>query len=192
MIGAIFGVAVLTVAARVATRVHTHRRLGLDDFFLLFGLASLSGATVLVIKYTRTIFLTEALYEDRGKYVFSMQDVLDVTNAIAIVDALAGLTWTTTFFVKFSFLALFRLLIRRVSKRITIYYWIVVVFTALLWALMVCEPFIFCPTFGFGTRMTPTIRSQIKLLIKLYSKMRPPPEYLLDSQYSIYSSRHHD
>lgn len=65
-----------------------------------------------------------------------------------VVDAFVCLTWTATFAVKASFLALFRMLIRRISRRITIYYWVVVGCTAVTWAFMMAESFIFCSIFG--------------------------------------------
>lgn len=65
-----------------------------------------------------------------------------------VVDAFVCLTWTATFAVKASFLALFRVLIRRISRRITIYYWVVVGCTGVTWAFMMAESFIFCSTFG--------------------------------------------
>lgn len=146
------GVCLLAVAVRIAIRIKSRRQLSLDDYFLLFGLTCLSGAAGLAFKLMRILFLTEILETDHPvDYVFTVQDILDFKVAMAIVSSLVVLSWTATYAVKFSFLALFRHLIRRLSKKITVYYWIIVGFTLLSWAYMVVEPFILCPVFGLSS-----------------------------------------
>lgn len=133
----------------MATKIHTRRALTLDDYFLLLSLACLTGAAILVLKFTRIIYIVEALELDRPLNTqFSSEDLSAALDAISVIDASWCLMWTSTFFVKFSFLALFRLLIRRLSKSISIYYWTVVVLTGLTWPFMVSKPFIFCQKFG--------------------------------------------
>lgn len=133
----------------MATKIHTRRALTLDDYFLLLALACLTGAAILVLKFTRIIFIVEALELDRPLNTqFSSEDLSAALDAISVIDASWCLMWSATFFVKFSFLALFRLLIRRLSKSISIYYWTVVVLTGLTWPFMVSKPFIFCQKFG--------------------------------------------
>lgn len=58
-----------------------------------------------------------------------------------------ALAWTTTFLVKFSFLAFFRQLIRNVHN-IKYYYWGVVALTVLSWMFLTSEAFILCSDFG--------------------------------------------
>lgn len=148
ILGALFGVAVLVVAARIGMRWRLRRRLYLDDFFLLFGLACLCGATSIMLVSVRKIFLTEAIMVD-PLFLLTMDKALSVANtAPTIINSFLFLTWTVVISVKFSFLALFRLLIQRISRRITFYYWFVVVFTAITWIYMVSEAFIICPAFG--------------------------------------------
>lgn len=148
IIGALFGVAVLIVAARIGMRWRLRRRLYLDDFFLLFGLACLCGATGIILVSVRKIFLTEALLVD-PLFLMTVEDAFGVANtAPAIINSFLFLIWTVVISVKFSFLALFRLLIQRISWKITFYYWFVVVFTVLTWIYMVSEAFIICPAFG--------------------------------------------
>lgn len=136
----------------MAIRVKSRRGISLDDYFLLFGLTCLTGATVLLLKYTRLLYMTEAvrLLQTGANIpvIFTLEDILIMADVSKVVDAFVCLTWTATFAVKASFLALFRVLIRRISKRITIYYWVVVGFTGVTWAFMMAESFIFCSTFG--------------------------------------------
>ena len=146
------GVCLLAVAVRIAIRIRWRRRLFLDDYFLLFGLASLSGAAGLAFRLMRILFLTEVLETDHPlNYVFTVHDILEFNVAMAVVSSLVILSWTATYAVKFSFLALFKQLISRLSNKIKIYFWIIVGFTSLSWAYIVVEPFILCPVFGLSS-----------------------------------------
>ncbi len=66
---ALFVVAVLVVAARIATRIRLRHRIYLDDYFLLFGLACLCGATGLVLNFAKTFFIMEALEVDQSGFL---------------------------------------------------------------------------------------------------------------------------
>lgn len=148
IIGALFGVAILIVAARIGTRWRTRQRLYLDDLFLLFGLACLCGATGIILISVRKIFVIEALLVDHS-FLLTVEGALSIADtAPAITHSFLFLTWTAVISVKFSFLALFRLLIQRISWKINFYYWFVVVFTIITWIYMVSEAFIICPAFG--------------------------------------------
>ena len=148
IIAALFGVAILIVAARIGTRWRLRQRLYLDDIFLLFGLACLCGATGIILVSVKKVFLTEAILVDK-LFKLTEGEANSVANtAPAIIHSFLFLTWTVVISVKFSFLALFRLLIQRISWKITFYYWFVVVFTVLTWIFMVSEAFILCPAVG--------------------------------------------
>ena len=142
----LFGLAALCVIGRIIARIYTRRRLFLDDCFLIFGLLCLSAGTGLVHAFCRTIFVVEAVKMD-PTIVVPLDQLQHLAQTYAILDSFLCVMWTTTFAVKFSFLALFRLLIRRVSKSITTYYWIVVAITIVTWIFLVGEPFILCPYF---------------------------------------------
>lgn len=111
----------------------------------------LSGSTGVIMKYTRILFIMEAIFFNR-EYIFTIEDNIESSNSLAVVDCLGPLTWTTTFLVKSSFLVLFRQLISCVSKGITIYFWVVVFFTVPAWVFACCEPFISCHYFGESRR----------------------------------------
>lgn len=186
------GVCILAVAIRIAIRIKWRRQLSLDDYFLLFGLASLSGAAGLAFRLTRILFLTEVLVADHPvNYVFSAQDILEFNVAMAVVSSLVILSWTATYAVKFSFLALFRQLISRLSNKITIYFWIIVGFTLLSWAYVVVEPFILCPVFGLHSSIR-QFSVSISLANPHSSKMFIQPQPLSSSQYSNFCYWHHD
>lgn len=179
------GVCYLAVAARIAIRIKLRRQLSLDDYLLLFGLACLTGAAGLAFRLMRILFLTEVLETDHPiDYVFTLQDILDFDVAMAVVSSLVVLSWTATYAVKLSFLALFRHLISRLSRKITIYYWIIVGFTLLSWAYVVVEPFILCPVFGLSSSMRRFSVSNPTANLNS-SKMSIPPQPLSSSQYSM-------
>ncbi len=142
----IFGLAVLCVIGRIIARIHTCRRLFLDDCFLIIGSLYLGAGTGLVYGFCQTIFVVEAIKMD-PTVVVPLDQYKGISQAYAILDAFLCVMWTTNFAVKISFLALFRLLIRRVSKLITTYYWIVVAITTVTWMFLVAVPFILCPYF---------------------------------------------
>lgn len=148
IIAALFGVAILIVAARIGTRWRLRQRLYLDDIFLLFGLACLCGATGIILVSVKKVFLNEAILVDK-LFMLTEEEANSVANAApAIIHSFLFLTWTVVISVKFSFLALFRLLIQRVSWKIMVYYWFVVVFTVSTGIYMVSEAFIVCPAVG--------------------------------------------
>lgn len=165
IIGALFGVAILLVAARIGMRWRFRQRLYLDDYFLLLGLACLCGATGIILVSARKIFVAEALLVD-PLFLLTVEGALPIAStAPTIVHSFGFLTWTVVISVKFSFLALFRLLIQRISLKVTFYYWFVVVFTVITWSYIVSEAFLFCPAFGDQINITNLGKKKISLPI---------------------------
>ena len=135
--------AVLAVTARTFIRIRT-RRFGLDDYFVLLSIITLNGATSVMLNYTRDLFLLEAVTRNPA-YMFTIEDGKSFGSVVQIVLSFPPMTWTATFAVKLSFLVLFRQLIKRVSKRITICIWVVIFPTVLIWAFALTEGYIGCP-----------------------------------------------
>jgi hypothetical protein len=135
------------VLARIISRVVARRRLYTDDAFLLFALACICTGTGLITTFYHAIFIGEAVSLD-PTVVITPDQTAALLESFVIIRAFFCITWTVTFSVKASFLALFERLIRRVSKRLTLYYWCAVVMTFLSWAFFMCELFIICPYTG--------------------------------------------
>lgn len=133
--------AILAFTARMVHRLKSRGRLSLEDCVLMFGFACLSAVTGILYRFTRIVFLFEAAARDRPiYYTFTIQDIILLKEASSIVligNAGMCFTWTAIYSVKFFFLALFRLLIRRVSTRIRIYFWVVVAVTMLFWVMQI-------------------------------------------------------
>lgn len=146
-VGVFFSIAAISVLLRTATRLWTRRRLYLDDVLLLWALICLSAATGIGYHILALNFLEEAIAVE-PTVVVPISQLGNLMGSLAYTDAFLCLIWTCTFSVKFSFLALFRLLIKRVSKHLTRYFWFVVVYMVLTWMFLVVEPFILCPYQG--------------------------------------------
>lgn len=99
-----------------------------------------------MLKYSHDLFLMEAMTLNPA-YTYTTEDDKSFGRVLGIADCLNPLTWAATFAIKLSFLILFRQLNKRVSKRITIYIWVVILFTVLTWAFATIEPFISCHSF---------------------------------------------
>lgn len=145
--GAFFGLSLISVAARVAIRIRTRRSLFLDDYVVVFGLACLIGATGVLYYDMNNIFVFDALDRQPGLLTYIAPEINRLLLSLKYLDVFLALIWTTTFAVKFSFLAFFHQLIDRVTK-IRVYYWTVVTITLLSWAFFISEPFILCRKFG--------------------------------------------
>lgn len=137
----------MVVIARVIIRVHTRCQLRLDDYFILFGLSCLCAATAILLSIVRELFLAEALGID-PTIKLTTGDIQSIADMIVMQLSFRSLAWTTIVCVKFSFLALFRLLIRRLPGGIIIYYWVVVVCTSLAWLFLVSVDWLTCRNFG--------------------------------------------
>ena len=124
-VGARFGIAVLVVIARVGIRIYTRCQLRLDEYFILFGLFCLCAATGVLLSIVRELFLAEALGIDPIMKL-TTGDIRSIAGMVVLQLSFRSLAWTTIVCVKFSFLALFHLLIRRLPGGIRIYNWVCV------------------------------------------------------------------
>ena len=130
-------------------RIRVRRRLFLDDAFLAFALACLCGITGILWPIARIASMVKS---SEGKPVTqtSLGNVSELLKMLNIFSAFNPLAWTTIFFVKFSFLSLFRLLIRNVSKYLTRFYWVIVGITVASWIYCICGNLIFCHSFALS------------------------------------------
>lgn len=137
-------------------RIRTRRQLRLDDYFIVLGLCCLCAATGLLLNIVRELFVAEVLV--RGPTVkLTMGDVQSIANMMTMNLSFRSLAWTTIVCVKFSFLMLFRLLIRRLPGGITTYYWMVVVCTSIAWLFVVSVDWLTCRHFGTASGEKPCL-----------------------------------
>lgn len=96
-------------------RLHTRCQLRLDDCFILFGLCCLCAAKGVLLSIVRELFLAEALGID-PTIKLRTGDIQSIADMILMQLPFESLAWTTIVCVKFSFLALFRLLNQALAK----------------------------------------------------------------------------
>lgn len=150
-ISVLFGLAVLATFTRFLTRLVSRRRLYLDDLFVLFALVCLCAGTGLMIHSYKIVFVDEAA-ATTSTFVIVPSQLSSLFGSLTTIDALFCIVWTATFSIKASFLALFGQLIKRVARKLTIYYWCTVTLTFLAWAFFEYEDFIVCPYFRAEVR----------------------------------------
>ncbi|KAG8157104.1 hypothetical protein KVR01_013094 [Diaporthe batatas] len=148
--GVFYGVAVLSVIARGVIRITTRHQLALDDYLLFVAFAFLTAVIGLVYYLLDSIYLATAVERNPAIFFqFSQKQTQQLLSQALNENIFLIMAWTTTFFVKFSFLAFFRQLIRNVGK-IQRYYWGIVIFTFITWLFLLSEAFILCSDFGIN------------------------------------------
>ena len=106
-------------------------------------------ATALAYAFVSTIFLEEAMSLDPAHYEWPSDGIPKVLRAESLTIVYAVLAWTAEFAVKISLLLFFKVLVKRV-QRLTFYVNCVIGIVTVVWAVLVCEPFMFCPYFGLA------------------------------------------
>lgn len=135
IVGAIF---------RIAIRLHYQKRLYVDDGFLFFAIICLCAATGLMYEVIPSMYLVEAILTNDPDTSLPSNVFAQSLLFIKLADGFLVLTYNTIFAVKFSFLFFFRILIRRVHTML-VYWWVVAVLTAVIWAYGVIGLFAQCP-----------------------------------------------
>ena len=148
--GVFYGIAVLSVITRGVIRFTTRRSLALDDYLLFAAFAFLTAVIALVYYLLDSIYLATAVERNPAIFFrFSQKQTQQLLSQALNENIFLVLAWTTTFLVKFSFLAFFKHLIRNV-ERIQRYYWGVTIFTIITWLFLSSEAFILCSDFGIN------------------------------------------
>lgn len=140
--------AFISVLTRAAIRFITRRKLALDDYLLFLAFAFLTASTGLIYWLVDGMYLATTVANTPALiFQLSTAQIQMVLNQSLNQNIFLAFAWTTTFLVKFSFLAFFRQLIRNVLS-IKYYYWSVVCLTVLSWMFLTSEAFILCSDFG--------------------------------------------
>jgi len=153
-IGIAFGTATLATTARIVIRLRSQKRFHLDDYLLIFSCICLIAGTILLYLGTSAIFFVERLtLNGIGAVIASPADEIDILEQLLFYQkinwAYLALTWTTIFSVKSAFLVFFRYLVKRLPAMQR--YWVLVVaFTAVIFAFIICDGFIACLQLGIA------------------------------------------
>lgn len=134
---------------RSVLRIHFHRRLFLDDAFLLLACAVLTGATPIIYRAIPSIyFIQESTSEGLNHVESSPSSAMNAGAEGHLYQSLhlphEALLWTVIFLVKFSFLSFFRQLVDRVYW-LVLYWKVVSLVNVVACVFCVCFSFMECP-----------------------------------------------
>ena len=120
-------------------QIRIHRRLYLDDYFLVFACVCLTAGTVLGYANVGNLYWDETLTFNHAEIVNLLAEHVDVAAHIKAYQRLyysyPAVLWTAIFAVKFAYLSFFRRLIDRI--RPLVIYWRFVVGIAVV-SLPIC------------------------------------------------------
>ena len=133
----------MAAVARIVLRLRTHRRLFVDDIFLLLACVFLTATTIILYEASSEIYLNP------NDWMLLQPDVLHrrLARYQRLFFSFIPLSWAVIFAVKFSFLSFFRILVNRLRYMI-IYWKTVVVVTVICFCFCASEAVLECPHFG--------------------------------------------
>ena len=132
----------------MSIRLIYQRKLQVDDGFLILAVVCLCMATGIIYHDCYFLYLHTAALHEAQVLPYIIGNLSALMTFQKLVYAYLALIWTTTFSVKWCFLAFFRPLVWHMSRAMNSYYWFVAVFCTTTWAFLVAEPFVICPYFG--------------------------------------------
>ena len=108
--------------ARTGLRVHTFRRLDVDDGFLIFSVLTLTAATVLVHFNIPLLFLQN--YASLGQIIPGPDFPAEMLMAKKLETASTVMIWVSIYGVKYCYMFFFKKLVSRVRK-VQLWWWLV-------------------------------------------------------------------
>lgn len=107
--------------------------------------------TALAYTMISTWYVAETIVLNQEKPLFSAKEWSKIIQSSAISVVCGILAWTAEFSVKVSLLLFFKQLVDRLP-RLTLYVKFVMACTIVVWAVLICEPFMVCAHFGVSSR----------------------------------------
>jgi len=151
LIGVFYGIAVSAASIRLILQIKIHRRLYLDDYFLLFACACLTAGTVLGYASVGSLYFSQDLNYNPTHFFYLLAKHVDIAAHINKYQRLyysyPALLWTAIFVVKFGYLAFFRRLIDRIRPLI-IYWRIIVGITIVSFPICIISIYVACTKWG--------------------------------------------
>jgi hypothetical protein len=166
--------AIIASTSRLLFRYRHEDALRLEDYLVLFATTLLVVETGLVYSFTSRLYIIDAATTHLSvlSYVVKEPELAELLlETGATLVAYFTLGWAAIFAIKFSFLALFYRMLRNVSRKLMIYFWITVAATAISGVVIILESFILCPRFGADAGMCVKVVPNIAVLIYWHSAM---------------------
>ena len=143
--GVSLGLALALAAIRTYLRLQKFRRLFVDDYFLFFAaLCLIAGSSLL---YVELPYIYTQVNVESGLQALDAGVIQDLVMENKLAYPVSMLLWAAIFSVKFSFLFLFKSLIRRV-RHLTILWWFVLAVLIPSAIVCICALFIACSKFS--------------------------------------------
>lgn len=136
----------ISASARFYIRIRLQKQFSIDDGILLFGIACLVCAMVLLFTFIDKMYVVGASEAGLPGLVFPLDFLDQAFDFQKLVTVSLILTWCSIVAVKFSYLFLFRKLIDRI-RPLVIYWWFVAVFNAMISAYGAAVYIAACPDF---------------------------------------------
>lgn len=95
-------------------------------------------------------YLEESIILNQERPVFPAKELSKVIQNSVISNVCGILAWTAEFSVKMSLLLFFKQLVDRLP-RLILYVKFVMACTIVVWAVLICEPFMVCAHFGVSS-----------------------------------------
>lgn len=148
-VGVLYTTAILAASMRTALRIHSQRRLFLDDAFLLLACAALTAAIPILYRAIAPLYFVQGLENGGPSSEKSSQSSgTNVDAEIHLYQVMhlthEALVWTAIFSVKFSFLSFFRQIVDRIQS-LVLYWKVVTVMNIMACAFCVGFSFMECP-----------------------------------------------
>lgn len=153
----LFALCLASACVRYYVRIYIQRQFSIDDGILLFGIACLVSAIVLLHSFIDELYLVGALQEGTPGISLPSDFISQAFDFGKLSTVAQVLTWCSLASVKFSYLFLFKKLIDRIRPMI-IYWWVTAVFNALTSLYIAAVYMVVCPYY-YSTKACKSSRS---------------------------------
>jgi len=139
------GLAVLAATIRIIFHVHKRGKLLIDDFLVIFATCCLIIARSFIYNMRTWMYMTAVLaINPKNAALFTKSGMESLPGLLKWNNLFLVFSWPAITAVKMSFLAIFWILIRDVSRRLVHLWWFVVVITILSWLFNILRNLIDC------------------------------------------------
>lgn len=141
----------MIASIRLLLQMKIHRRLYVDDYFLIFACVCLTAATILCCASIGHLYFSQDLDFNPTHIYYLLAEHVDIASAIdayiRLFQIYPSLQWATIFGVKCAYLAFFRRLIDRI-RPLVIYWRVVTAITIVSFPVCIVSIFVVCTKTG--------------------------------------------
>ncbi|KAL9124081.1 MAG: hypothetical protein Q9217_006554 [Psora testacea] len=150
-LGASYGCTMIIAFVRLVLQIKTHRRLYIDDYFLIFACVCLTVSTVLGYAKVGDLYWSQQVNYNPTHVYYLLMEHVDIASHITAYQRLyfsyPAFLWAAIFSIKFGYLAFLRRLLQRI-KPLIICWRIVVAVTIVSLPVCIASIYLGCMKFG--------------------------------------------